>query len=98
MALLRSELEAMLPREIEARAAAMGIMAESLDKAKDQNDVKKALIRIVIGHAAEEHGRAGRGAEAVRGGHRGPDGAAGRLSHEHANNENEPGKPAEGNG
>ena len=50
LASLHSELKAMPPREIEARAAGMGITAESLDKAKDQNDVKEALIRIVIGH------------------------------------------------
>ena len=64
LASVRSELEAMLPREIEARATEMGITAESLDEAKDQNDVKEALIRIVTAHLSL--GRVRRNSPGVR--------------------------------
>ena len=47
---LRLELSALRPRALRVRAAEMGIDDEVVDGADDADDVKEALIRILLDH------------------------------------------------
>jgi hypothetical protein len=51
---LRMELELLEPRELKERALQAGVVREKLDEADDSDDVKQALIGLILGRAGEQ--------------------------------------------
>jgi hypothetical protein len=50
---LREELSKLQPRGLKLRASEMGICEESIDATMDEDDVKGALVAIILDHASQ---------------------------------------------
>ena len=62
---LRDELEALKPRALKQRARELGVDEKKLDEADDADDVKAALIALIVEQAAGDTGRRAAAAAAL---------------------------------